>query len=114
MNTMMPVAAYNILQSISLLAASAENFGEQCVKGIQATATGPEMVEKGLMLGTALTPAIGYDAAAAIAKEAAASGLTIREVAKEKTSLTDAELDSLLEPAAMTKPGLGAGGGSGG
>ena len=53
LNTMMPVAAYNILQSISLLAASADNFAEQCVKGIQATETGPQMVEKGLMLGTA-------------------------------------------------------------
>ena len=114
LNTMMPVAAYNIQQSISLLAASADNFAEQCVKGIEATNTGPEMLEKGLMLGTALTPAIGYDAAAAIAKEAAASGLTIREVAKSRTELADAELDTLLEPSAMTKPGLGAGGGGGG
>ncbi len=113
LNTMMPVAAYNVQQSISLLAASANNFAEQCVKGIEATATGPEMVEKGLMLGTALTPAIGYDAAAAIAKEAAASGLTIREVAKSRTELTDDELDTLLEPSEMTKPGVGAGGGGG-
>ena len=96
LNTMMPVAAYNIQQSISLLAASANNFAEQCVTGIEATATGPEMVEKGLMLGTALTPAIGYDAAASIAKEAAASGQTIRQVAKSKTELTDPELDSAV------------------
>ena len=114
LNTMMPVAAYNILQSISLLAASAGNFAEQCVKGIQATPVGPQMVEKGLMLGTALTPAIGYDAAAAIAKEAAATGSTIREMAKLKTSLSDNELDKLLNPAAMTEPGLGTGGGGGG
>ncbi|HJN88450.1 MAG: class II fumarate hydratase [Dehalococcoidia bacterium] len=114
LNTMMPVAAYNILQSISLLAASADNFAEQCVKGIQATETGPQMVEKGLMLGTALTPAIGYDAAATIAKEAAATGSTIREMAKLKTSLSDAELDNLLNPAAMTEPGLGSGVGGGG
>ena len=114
LNTMMPVAAYNILQSISLLAASAGNFAEQCVKGIQATPVGPQMVEKGLMLGTALTPAIGYDAAAAIAKEAAATGSTIREMAKLKTSLSDAELDKLLNPVAMTEPGLGTGGGGGG
>ena len=107
LNTMMPVAAYNILQSITLLAASADNFTEQCVKGIEATSVGPDMVEKGLMLGTALTPAIGYDAAAAIAKEAAATGRTIREMAKLKTDLTDAELDRLLDPAAMTQPGLG-------
>ena len=106
LNTMMPVAAYNILQSISLLAVSANNFVDQCVQGIQATRVGPDMVEKGLMLGTGLSPAIGYDAAADIAKEAAATGKTIREVAKQKTNLTDAELDKLLDPAAMTEPGL--------
>ena len=107
LNTMMPVAAYNILQSISLLAASASNFADRCVSGIQATSVGPEMVEKGLMLGTALSPTIGYDAAAAIAKEAAATGKTIREIAKLKTDLSDAKLDELLEPEAMTQPGLG-------
>ena len=113
LNTMMPVAAYNILQSISLLAASANNFADQCVKGIQATDVGPAMVERGLMLGTALSPAIGYDAAAAIAKEAAATGKTIREVAKLRSDLTDAQLDELLNPEAMTHSGLGTGGGGG-
>jgi len=111
LNTMMPVAAHNILQSISLLATSANNFAEQCVTGIEVTSVGPEMLEKGLMLGTGLAPEIGYDAAAAIAKEAAATGKTIREVAKEKTSLSDADLDRLLDAQAMTEPGLGAGGG---
>ena len=113
LNTMMPVAAHNILQSISLLATSANNFAEQCVTGIEATSVGPEMLEKGLMLGTGLAPEIAYDAAAAIAKEAAATGKTIREVAKEKTSLSDADLDRLLDAQAMTEPGLGAGGGGG-
>ncbi len=107
LNTMMPVAAYNTLQSISLLAASARNFAERCVSGIQATSVGPEMVEKGLMLGTALSPEIGYDLAAAIAKEAAATGKTIREIAKLKTELSDAKLDELLNPEGMTQPGLG-------
>ncbi|MQG11802.1 MAG: aspartate ammonia-lyase, partial [SAR202 cluster bacterium] len=114
LNTMMPVAAHNILQSISLLSASAQNFADQCVRGIEATNVGPDMVEKGLMLGTALAPAIGYDAAAAIAKEASARGSTIREMAKEKTELTDAELDELLDLEAMTEPGIGAGGAGGG
>ncbi|MCI0879459.1 MAG: class II fumarate hydratase [Chloroflexi bacterium] len=113
LNTLMPVAAYSILQSISLLAASANNFADQCVKGIEATSVGPEMLEKGLMLGTGLSPAIGYDAAAAIAKEAAATGQTIREVARLKTDLTEAQLDQLLNPEAMTEPGLGIGGGGG-
>jgi len=113
LNTMMPVAAYNLLQSISLLAASANNFARQCVSGIQATQVGPQMVERGLMLGTALTPAIGYDAAAAIAKQASATGRTIREVAREETDLSDQELEELLNPAEMTRPSLEVRGGGG-
>ena len=113
LNTMMPVAAYNLLQSISLLATSANNFADQCVSGIEATDVGPTMVEKGLMLGTALAPAIGYDAAAAIAKEAASSGQTIREVATERTEISDSELDRLLNPEDMTKPSLEVRGGGG-
>ena len=109
LNTMMPVAAYSLLQSISLLAASADNFAEQCLKGLQATERGPATVEQGLMLGTALSPAIGYDKAAEIAKEAATTGSTIREMARKMTSLTDAQLDELLDPVKMTQPGLGAG-----
>ena len=113
LNTMMPVAAHNILESIALLSASARNFARQCVAGITATGAGPEMVEKGLMLGTALAPAIGYDAAAAIAKEAAASGRTIRETARQKTELTEAQLDALLNPEGMTEPGVTLAGGGG-
>jgi len=105
-NVMMPVAAYNLLQSISLLAAAARNFTEQCVKGIQATTRGPEMVQRGLAICTALAPVIGYDAAANISKEAYKTGKTIREVARERTSLTNKELDRILDPASMTRPGL--------
>lgn len=113
LNTMMPLAAYNLLQSVSLLAAAARNFAEQCVAGITATDTGPAMVEKGLMLGTALAPSIGYDAAAGIAKKAAETGRTIREIARADTSLSDAELDALLNPEEMTKPSLEVRGGGG-
>ena len=113
LNTMMPVAAHNLLESIALLAASANNFANQCVRDIEATSVGPDMVEKGLMLGTALAPAIGYDAAAAIAKEAAATGATIRQTAKAKTQLSDADLDTLLNPETMTEPGVNVGGGGG-
>jgi fumarate hydratase, class II len=109
LNLMMPVAGYNLLQSISLLARSAENFAERCVKGLRATGHGPEMVERGLMLATALTPAIGYDRAAAIAKEALESGRTVREIAAERAGLSAAELDRLLDPARMTEAGLGTG-----
>lgn len=113
LNLMMPVAAFCLLETIALLASSTENLTRQCIVGIKATDRGPEMVERGLMLATALAPAIGYDAAAKIAKEALATGKTIREIARQRTQLPPAELDRLLDPAHMTEPGLGAGPASG-
>jgi len=113
LNVMMPVAAYDLLQSIAILAASARNLAVQCVDGIVPTRNGPDLVERGLMTTTALAPRIGYDAAAALAKEAHASGRTIREVARDRTDLSDEELDALLDPEAMTQPGRGAGGAGG-
>ena len=104
-NVMMPLVAYNLLQSIALLAAAADNFVEQCIAGLKATERGPQMVERGLAICTALAPHIGYDAAAEIAKEAARSGRTIREVARERTSLSEEELTRILDPLAMTEPG---------
>jgi len=106
LNTMMPVAGYNLLQSIELLAAAARNFAERCVDGLQATERGPELVEKGLGIATGLAPIIGYDAAAEIAKEAARSGRTVREVAQERTELSDEDLRRALDPTSMTEPGL--------
>ena len=105
-NVMMPVTAYNLLQSVNLLATSARNFAEQCIKGLKATSRGPEMVERGLAICTSLAPVIGYDAAAGIAKEAAKTGRTIREVARERTDLSEAVLERILDPACMTRPGL--------
>ena len=113
LNTMMPVMAFNLLQSISLLAAASGNFADQCVVGLQATERGPQMVEAGLMLTTALAPVVGYDKAAEIAKEAAKSGRTIAQVAREQTTLSEKELKKLLDPVAMTKPGGVVGGGGG-
>ncbi len=115
LNTYWPVAAYNIHQSITLLASAVRNFEVQCLRGIKATSKGPDMVEQGLMMATGLTPAIGYDAATAIAKQAAAEGVTIRELAKTKAGLTDEQLATLLDPARMTAPGIveGASGGGG-
>src|SRR6266566_3769727 len=105
-NVMMPVSAYNLLQSIGLLASVTRNFTEQCIKGIKATTKGPEMVERGLAISTALAPIIGYDEAASISKEAYKTGKTVREVARERTNLSEQELDRILDPASMTKPGL--------
>ncbi len=106
LNVMQPVAAHNLLESIALLAAATRNFEERLVKGLKATDRGPEMVEKGLAIATALAPAIGYDAAAAISKEAFRTGDTIRNVARRRTNLSDEELDRLLNPESMTEPGL--------
>jgi len=106
LNTRMPLAAYNLLQAIGLLAAAADNFSERCVKGLRATERGPQTVERTLAIATALAPVIGYDAAAAIAKEAAASGRTVREVAREKTGLSEDDLDRILDPSVMTEAGL--------
>jgi fumarate hydratase class II len=105
LNVMMPVAAYNLLQSIAILSASAVNLAEQAVDGVEATDNGPRLVEQGLMTCTALAPRIGYDAAAAIAKEALRSGRTVREVARERTDLSEDELTELLDPVRMTEPG---------
>lgn len=102
LNVMLPLIAYNLLQSTSLLAATAKNLTERCITGLKATGRGPELVERGLMLATALAPVIGYDAAAEISKEAYRTGRTIREVAREKTDLSEEELDRLLDARKMT------------
>jgi fumarate hydratase, class II len=110
LNVMLPVTTLALLESITLLAASARNFRVRLVEGVTATDRGPKLVEQGLMLATALAPEIGYDAAAAMAKEGLKTGRTIRELALEQGIAPD-RLDELLDPAKMTEPGLGAGGG---
>ncbi len=104
LNVMMPVAAHNLLESIYLLSASCVNLQRQCVAGIEATGKGPSMVAQGLAICTALAPIIGYDAAAAIAHEAAETGETVREVALRVTDLDDSALDAALDPFSMTEP----------
>jgi len=113
LNVMLPVTATALLESISLLGAAARNLADRCVSGITATDRGPALVEQGLMLATALAPEIGYDAAAALAKEALKSGRTIRDLAEERGIAPD-RLDQILDPARMTEPGLDVGGGGGG
>jgi fumarate hydratase class II len=108
LNVMLPVAAVALLESVSLLGAAAGNFSARCIEGLQATERGPALVEQGLMLATALAPVIGYDEAARLAKEAFRTGKTIRELALER-GMEPERLDELLDPAAMTEPGLGAG-----
>ncbi len=103
LNVMLPVLAYNLLQSTAILATTADNLTDQCISGIKATERGPELVEQGLMLATALAPGIGYDKAAEISKKAYKEGKTIREVAREDTDLSEEELDELLDARKMTQ-----------
>ena len=109
LNVMMPVMAHNILQSIRLLAASAANFTERCIRGIQANKERcNDLIEKSLAMCTALAPEIGYDAAASIAKEAYETGKTVRQIAVEKQILPPKRLKEILNPLRMTKPGIAA------
>ena len=108
LNLMLPVAAAALLESITLLAAAADNFSARAIEGLVATERGPQLVEQGLMLATALAPVIGYDEATRLAKDALKSGRTIRELALER-GMDPVELDRLLDPASMTEPGLGGG-----
>jgi fumarate hydratase class II len=103
LNVMLPVIAHNLLQSVELLASTADNFTDQLVIGLEATDRGPALVEQGLMLATALAPEIGYDKAADLSKEAYKTGKTIREVARERTDLTEDQLDALLNARKMTE-----------
>src|SRR5439155_18446885 len=88
LNVMMPVMAYNLLQSIELLSRAARVFGDRCVSGIEANRERCEaLVEQSLAMCTSLAPLIGYDAAAAIGKESFKTGKTIREIAAEQKLL---------------------------
>jgi fumarate hydratase class II len=111
LNVMLPVAAYNLLEEIELLGRAAKNVSGQAVDGISATDRGPALLEQGLAICTALVPAIGYDAAAAIAHEAYQSGRTVREVALQRSQIAPEELDRLLDPERLVVPGLEAPGG---
>jgi fumarate hydratase class II len=109
LNVMMPVMAHNLLESIRLLAASAANLTDKCVAGIEANVErSSEMIEKSLAMCTALAPEIGYDAAAAIAKESYKTGKTVREIAEAKKILSPKRLKEILDPMRMTKPGIAA------
>ena len=115
LNVMMPVLAYNLLQSIEILANAGRLLAERCVEGIEANvARCEELVEKSLAMVTSLVPEIGYDRAAEIAKESVKTGATVRELARQKEVLPPAELDRALDPWGMTEGGIHAGGGGGG
>lgn len=100
LNTMMPILAYDLLESVQLLAAASRNFAERLVDGLEVDrARIAALVENSLATATALAPAIGYDKAAAIVKEAYRSGRSVREVAREKSGLPEDQLSKALDPA---------------
>jgi fumarate hydratase class II len=110
LNTMMPVMASNLLESIHILGHAAANFAERCIVGIQANRERcAELIEQSQAMCTALAPEIGYDAAAQIAKESFATGRTVRQVARERQVLPEDRLNELLDPRRMTEPGISAG-----
>jgi len=104
LNLYKPVLAYNFLQSASLIANSAETFGERFVGKLEANADYcRKRVDQSMALATALNPAIGYDAASKVAKKALEEGKSVREVAVSEGYLTEAEADEVLDPRAMTE-----------
>jgi fumarate hydratase class II len=105
LNVMIPVMAYNLLHSVGIMAAGARLFASRCVEGIEPNEERCAMlIEQSLAMVTALNEAIGYDAAAAIAKESHKTGKTVRQLCIEKNVLPKEELDRLLDARRMTGP----------
>src|SRR5262249_16971135 len=106
LNVFKPVIAQALLQSIELIGDASRSFADNCVVGIQANDKRiRELMERSLMLVTALAPAIGYDNAAKIAKAAHANGTTLREEAVRLGFVSAREFDRLVQPERMTRPG---------
>ncbi|HOC39517.1 MAG TPA: class II fumarate hydratase [Thermodesulfobacteriota bacterium] len=107
LNTMMPMIAYHLLESIRLLAQGSHILVERCIAGIQANRERAEsLIENSLAMCTALAPIIGYDAAGRIATEAFSTGKTVRQVALEHRVLPEKQLNRILNPRTLTKPGI--------
>jgi aspartate ammonia-lyase len=107
LNVMMPVLSHNLSESISILANAARVFAERCVEGIEADEErARELVERNVIVVTALNPHIGYDAGAQVAKEALATGKSVREVVLEHGLLTEEDLDRVLDIKKMTEGGV--------
>lgn len=106
LNVYKPLLAYCMMHSLQLLADVARSFTEHCVEGIRANEKRiQELMERSLMLVTALAPKIGYDNAAKVAKSAHASGTTLKEEAVRLGLVSAAEFDRLVQPSKMTRPG---------
>jgi len=108
LNVYKPMLIHNFLQSVRLLADGCASFEEHCARGIQANeARINELVERSLMLVTALAPHIGYDRAAEIAKKAHREGSTLRDAALALGYVSAEDFERWVRPEAMTRPGTG-------
>ncbi len=108
LNVMMPVMAHSLLESIRLLSTAAALFQNRCVEGIEANVERCEgLIELSMSMVTSLAPLIGYDRAAAIAKESVATGKTVRQICVEQQVLPPDRLAAALDPVSMTAPGTG-------
>jgi len=106
LNVFKPVIANAVLQSIRLLSDAMRSFADNCVKGIEADEVRiAELMQRSLMLVTALAPVIGYDNAAKIAKTAHKNGTTLREEALRTGLVTEEEYDRIVRPENMISPG---------
>jgi fumarate hydratase class II len=106
LNVYKPLLAHCMLQSIRLLADAARSFTEHCIKDLRADEQRiRELMQRSLMLVTALAPKIGYDNAAKVAKTAHSRGTTLREEAVRLGFVTAQEFDRLVQPDKMTRPG---------
>ena len=107
LNVMLPVIAYNLLQSISLLANSARLMADSAIKGFTVNDDAlNNALSRNPILVTALNSVIGYEKGAAVAKKAYAEGITVVEAALALTDLSEQELLKLLDPALLTKGGI--------
>ncbi|HSJ29262.1 MAG TPA: class II fumarate hydratase [Acidimicrobiia bacterium] len=107
LNVMMPVMARNLLEAISLLAAASSNLASKCVDGIEADADrARDLLEKNVIVVTALNPHIGYDAGSRVAKRAFAEGRSVRDVVLEEGLMAADELDAALDLKGMTRGGV--------
>jgi fumarate hydratase class II len=107
LNVMLPVVAYNLLQSIEILANASNCLADSAIAGFTVNAENiNEALDRNPILVTALNPVIGYELGAAVAKKAYAEGRPVKDVALELTDLTEEELERLLDPAALTEGGI--------
>lgn len=107
LNVMEPVVVFNLLQSLDILRNVTRVFNDRCVVGITANAERcRELVENSVGVVTAINPHVGYDVASSVAKEAIMSGRAVRDIVLEKGVLSNDELDIILNPYEMTRPGI--------